>query len=356
MGRVWRDFLGDTMTDIFTGSPIRDCEIRLQEGQLYDKTSVMRILTDVFTQYETPQPKTYELAVTEQSKEEKALKMFLVSKRINGLSDRTIKYYQSEIKLWMKFLQGRSFLDVSPDDIRLYFATCEFQNGNSKTSLNNKRLVLSTFYHWLRDEEYIAKCAIDKIPKIKQEKIVRKPFTLPEIEQLRDKARNTAKNDLEEARNLALLELLLSTASRIGEVAGMKRKDVDFNSRKILVFGKGQKERHVYLNDVATMRLERYLALRVDDNPYLFVSLLSPYRKLNIAGMEIFIRNLGRAAGVPDTHPHRFRRTAATTALNRGMPIDQVKEMLGHENIETTLIYARQLDANLDAAFRKFMN
>lgn len=343
------------MEEIFTGSPIKDCDIRLEDGRSYDKSMVMRIFTDVLGQYDV-QPKTYELAVTEQAKDQKSIQMFLVSKRINGLSDRTLKFYQSEIEVWKKFLGNQSLLTASQNDIRLYLAQCEFQKGNSKTTLNNKRRVLSSFYHWLREEEIITKCSIDKIKNIKSDKRLKKPFSAQEMEKLRDAAKATAKNELQEARNMALLEVLLSTAARVGEVAGMKKTDVDYQKKRITVFGKGAKERKTFLTDIAEMRLSQYLNLRDDDQPWLFVSLARPYNQLKISAIEIFVRELGRAAGVENAHPHRFRRTAATNALNRGMPIDLVREMLGHENIDTTLIYAKQNDLNLDAAYHKYVN
>lgn len=343
------------MDAIYTGSAIRDVDIRLETEQHYSKGEIMRIVTEVMSQYEI-QPKTYELAVTEQAKDEKAVQMFLVGKRINGLSARTLECYQAEIELWKRFLGNQSLLTASQNDIRLYLAQCEFKNGNSKTTLNNKRRILSSFYHWLRDEEYVEKCAIDKIKSIKGDKRLKKPFSAQELEKLRDAAKATAKNEIQEARNMALLEVLLSTAARVGEVSGMKMTDVDYPAKRITVFGKGAKERKTFLTDIAEMRLRRYLELRTDDQPWLFVSLDRPYNQLKISRIEEFVRGLGRAAGVENAHPHRFRRTAATNALNRGMPIDLVREMLGHENIDTTLIYAKQNDLNLDAAYHKYVN
>lgn len=341
--------------DIYTGSPIRDCEIRLEEGKNYDKASVMSLFTDILNQYEI-QPRTYELTVTDQGKDERILRSFLASKQINGLSKRTLDYYKNEICLWKKFLGNRSFLEVNQNDFRLYLAQCEYQNGNCKVTLNGKRRTLSSFYHWLRDEEYITRCDIDKISRIKEDKRLKQPFSAQELEKLRDTAKIFAKNDIERARNMALLEVMLSTAARVGEVAGMKKSDVDYPGKRITVFGKGAKERKTFLSDVAEMRLKNYLALRKDNEPWLFVSLHRPYKPLRISGIEIFVRELGRAAGVENTHPHRFRRTAATNALNKGMPIDLVKEMLGHEHVDTTLIYAKQNNLNLDAAYHKYVN
>lgn len=343
------------MDDVFTGSPIKDVDIRLRESEIYQKADVMRILTDVLSQYEVSQ-KTYELAVSERSKEQKALQMFLIGKRIAGLSERTLKYYEDELNTWMNFLGAGSFLTASANEIRLYLAQCEYQNGNSKTTLNNKRRVLSSFYHWLRSEEYLTKCEIDRIPMIKSEKRLKKPFSAQELEKLRDAAKATAKNEISKARNMALLEVLLSTAARVGEVAGMKKSDVDFPGKRITVFGKGAKERKTFLSDVAEMRLKAYLDLRTDEEPWLFVSIDRPYTRLHISGIEILVREIGKASGIEKAHPHRFRRTAATNALNKGMPIDLVREMLGHENIDTTLIYAKQNDINLDAAYHKYVN
>ena len=191
---------------------------------------------------------------------------------------------------------------------------------------------------------------------IKSEKRLKKPFTAQDLEKLRDAAKSKAKNDIEKARNMALLEVLLSTAARVGEVAKMKKSDVDYPGKRITVFGKGAKERKTFLSDVAEMRLKNYLDLRTDDQPWPFVALDRPYDRMHISSIEIFVRNLGKAAGVEKAHPHRFRRTAATNALNKGMPIDLVREMLGHENIDTTLIYAKQNDINLDAAYHKYVN
>lgn len=343
------------MDEIYTGSAIRDVEIRLESEQQYSKAEIMRMLTDVLAQYEI-QPKTYELAVTEQAKDEQILRTFLASKQINGLSKRSLDYYKSEICLWKKFLGNRSFLEVTQNDFRLYLAQCEYQNGNSKVTLNGKRRSLSSFYHWLRDEEYITRCDIDKISKIKEDKRLKHPFSAQELEKLRDTAKILAKKDIERARNMAILEVLLSTAARVGEIAGMKKTDVDYSGKRITVFGKGAKERKTFLSDVAEMRLKNYLDLRKDNEPWLFVSLQRPYKPLRIPGIEIFVRELGKAAGVENAHPHRFRRTAATNALNKGMPIDLVKEMLGHEHVDTTLIYAKQNNLNLDAAYHKFVN
>lgn len=343
------------MNDLFTGSPIKDIDIRLDDSVIYQKADVMRILSDVLAQYEINQ-KTYELAVTDQGKDERILQTFLASKQINGLSKRSLAYYKSELGLWKRFLGNRSFVEITQNDIRLYLAQCEYQNGNSKVTLNGKRRALSTFYHWLRDEEYITRCDIDKISKIKEDKRIKSPFSMQELERLRDTAKTKAKSDMERARNLAILEIFLSTAARVGEVAGMKKSDVDYAAKRITVFGKGAKERKVFLSDVAEMRLRTYLDIRTDDNPSLFVTLDRPYDSLRISGFEIFIRELGRSAGVPNAHPHRFRRTAATNALNKGMPIDLVKEMLGHEHVDTTLIYAKQNNVNLDAAYHKYVN
>lgn len=343
------------MSEIFTGSPIKDIDIRLDDSVSYRKSDIMKIMTDVLAQYDVAQ-KTYELAVSEQSKEMKVLQMYFASKQVNGLSKRSLEFYNNELKQWINYLGARSFLNVSQNDIRLYLAECEYKRGNCKTTLNNKRRALSAFYHWLRDEEYITKAAIDRVQKIKGEKRIKKPFTAQELEKLRDYAKSSAKSEIQKARNMALLEILLSTAARVGEIAGMKKNDVDYSSARITVFGKGAKERKTFLSDVAEMRLKNYLEMRSDDNPYLFVSLNRPYKQMHISAIEIFCRELGRTAGVENTHPHRFRRTAATNALNKGMPIDLVKEMLGHESIETTLIYAKQSDGNLDAALRKYVN
>lgn len=290
--------------------------------------------------------KDTDLTVYEESLNEEAFRMFLVAKNIQGCTKRTLNYYRITIKAFLQFLNNKPVNQITTNDIRYYLAAKKERDGNNDTSINNIRRVLSSFFGWLLEEEYIQKNPIVKIKGIRAEKRVKKPFSEIELEKLRYGA-------AEDLRLTALLEVLLSTGCRISEVSGMNREDLE--NDEIVVYGKGKKERTVYLNAKAKMALERYLATRTDTEKPMFVSQDEPHNRLLRNGMGLNIRELGKKCGVKDTHPHRFRRTAATLALNRGMPIEQVQIMLGHENIETTTLYAISSQETVKASHKKYV-
>ena len=290
--------------------------------------------------------KNTDIAIRNTTLNEEAVRMFLVAKSVQGCTKRTIEYYKLVIKQFFTFMNDKPVNQITTNDIRYFFAVKKERDKNKDSNINNLRRVLSSFFGWLYEEEYITKNPIVKIKKIKEEKWVKKAFKDVEVEKLRYQAAG-------DLRMTALIEVLLSTGCRISEVEGMNIRDIEDD--EIVVYGKGKKERTVYLNAKAKMALKRYLESRKDENEAMFVTMDRPHSRWKTSGMGADIRELGRACGVNDTHPHRFRRTAATMALNRGMPIDQVQLMLGHENIETTTLYAISAQEAVKAKHKKYV-
>ena len=284
---------------------------------------------------------------TDISPDVKAIQMFFVAKKVTGLSEQSLKFYSSTLKWFFGIIQKPLSL-ITADDIRLYLATLKC----TTVTANGYRRILSSFFAWLAAEEYIPKNPMLKITKIKEPKPVKKPFSAEEIEELRDAARDK--------RELAIVDILLSTGMRVGELYKINRKDVNFASGEVIVTGKGNKQRTCYLNAPAMKHLKDYLAERTDDYEPLIVTKQNMKKcpeenRLNISGIEVMIRELGRAIGIKNVHPHRFRRTAATIALQRGMTIEQVRIMLGHESIDTTLKYAIVSDSTVKHSHTKLM-
>lgn len=287
-----------------------------------------------------------DLAVWNETKSEEAYRMFFVSKKIQGCTKRTLKYYRDIVDAFADFIR-KPLLEVETNDIRYYLAVKKERDGNSDVTMNNIRRGLNSFYNWCVEEDYIHRSPCVKIKKIKEEKKVKEPLSEIEIEALRNGAK-------EDQRLMAIIETLLSTGCRVAELANMDRKDI--KGDELVVYGKGRKERVVYLNARAQFALQEYLKTRQDENPALFVTLDAPHDRLKIAGIEICVRKLGKKTGVKNVHPHRFRRTAATMALNRGMPLDQVSQMLGHSNLDTTSIYAITSQEQVKANHKKYLS
>lgn len=290
-------------------------------------------------------PHTNELANVNQDLKTKALQMFFISKKVEGLSDNSLKYYGFVLQRFFDMITVE--LDkITTNDIRFYVARRQIDKPDiSKVTLNNERRVLNSFFSWCQAEDYILKNPMAAIKQIKTPKLVKKAFTELEMEKLRD-----ACKDL---RERAMIEVLYSTGVRCAELAGMKLTDI--NGDEVLVLGKGNKERIVYLNARALMSLQKLEEAKKFESDYLFCSQKSPYNKLSKGSIEKIIREIGQRAKVPNVHPHRFRRTAATLALNRGMPLEQVSQMLGHSSIETTTIYARSTTENVKESHKKFV-
>lgn len=275
------------------------------------------------------------------------LETFLSAKKIEGCSDKTIHYYQSSI---VKLLKGlsKSIKEICTNDIRRYLAEIQEKNGLSKVTIDNLRRIFSSFFSWLEDEDYIAKSPVRRIHKVRTDTLVKEVLSDENIETLRDSCK--------ESRDLAMIDLLLSTGVRVGELVKINRADIDFQERQCKVFGKGNKEREVYFNARTKIHLQRYLESRTDDNPALFVTLSKPHTRLTISGVEVRLRKMGKAVQIDKVHPHKFRRTLATMAIDRGMPIEQVQKLLGHVRIDTTLHYAMVNQQNVKIAHRKYIN
>ena len=274
----------------------------------------------------------------------KAIRMFFVSKKVEGCSDNTLKYYKHVINYFFSRVVKR-LEEIAADDVRYYIAVRAMHDEISKVSQNNELRVLKSFFSWCVAENYLDKNPTANVKPIKQDKIIKRPFSETEMELLRKKTQN--------ARDLAIIDVLFSTGVRVSELCQMNISDI--KNDEITVIGKGAKERVVYFNAKSKLSVLEYLNTRTDDNNALFVSCHKPYSRLTKGAIERIVRNIGEMAGIKETHPHRFRRTAATLALNRGMPIDQVSAMLGHNRIETTTIYARSEQENVKASHKKYV-
>lgn len=271
---------------------------------------------------------------------------FLSSKSVEGCSEKTIAYYRSTLQNVLSKV-GKKISHVTTDDLRNYLNTYQQESKASKVTVDNIRRILSSFFAWLEDENYIVKSPVRRIHKVKTGKTVKETYTDEALEEMRDHADNP--------RDLALIDLLASTGMRVGELVKLNRRDIDFQNRECIVTGKGDKQRMVYFDARTKIHLSKYLSEREDDNEALFVSLLSPHERLKISGIEIRLRNLGRELNIPKVHPHKFRRTLATMAIDKGMPIEQVQHLLGHQSLDTTLQYAMVNQNNVKLSHRKYL-
>lgn len=275
------------------------------------------------------------------------LQRFLEAKKIEGCSERTIQYYRTTVnKLLSKVTQP--IRKVTTEDMREYLVDYQKVNNCGKTTIDNVRRNISSFFSWLEEEDYILKSPMRRIHKIRSKKTVKKVITDEEIERLRDGCTCL--------RDVAMIDLLYSTGIRVGELVRLNVSDINFNERECVVFGKGDKERRVYFDAKAKIHLQDYLNSRNDDNPALFVTLDRPFDRLKISGVEIRLRELGRSLNLEKIHPHKFRRTMATRAIDKGMPIEQVQKILGHSQIDTTMQYAIVNQNNVKAAHRKYIS
>jgi phage integrase, N-terminal SAM domain protein len=274
------------------------------------------------------------------------LQAFISAKKIEGCSNKTLYYYQSSIEALLSSEQKR--IDaLETNDIRSYLARYQEERGSSRVTIDNLRRIFSSFFAWLEDEDYIAKSPVRRIHKVRTESLVKEVISDEHMEMLRDMCH--------EIRDLAMIDLLASTGMRVGELVKINREDIDFHERQCIVFGKGNKEREVYFNARTKIHLKRYLESRKDNNPALFVSLSLPHNRLSIGGVEKRLRQLGKRVGLSKIHPHKFRRTLATMAIDKGMPIEQVQRLLGHVKIDTTLHYAMVNQTNVKMAHRKYI-
>ena len=274
------------------------------------------------------------------------LPLFIAAKRVEGCSEKSLRYYESTIRNMLEGIDKQERL-ITTEDLRCYLDTYQRRGTVSKVTLDNVRRILSTFFSWLEDEDYIIKSPVRRIHKVKTGKTVKETYSDESLELMRDHCDNL--------RDLALIDLLASTGIRVGELVKLNRTDVDFENRECVVFGKGNKQRKVYFDARTKIHLQKYLAERTDDHDALFVSLLKPNSRLQISGVEIRLRKIGRELSMHKVHPHKFRRTLATMAIDKGMPIEQVQLLLGHQSIDTTLQYAMVNQANVKTSCKRFI-
>ncbi len=275
------------------------------------------------------------------------LNLFITAKSIEGCSTKTLKYYKATIRKMLSVLDI-SVTHITTEDLRQYLSDYQTINNCSKSNIDNIRRIMSTFFSWLEDESYILKSPVRRIHKIKTPKTVKETYSDENLEILRDNASNI--------RDLAMIDLLASTGMRVGELVKLNIEDIDFDNRECIVFGKGSKERPVYFDARTKIHLKNYLDSRNDTNPALFVSLLNPHNRLAISGVEIRLRELGRKLGIKKVHPHKFRRTLATRAIDKGMPVEQVQQLLGHTKIDTTMQYAMVNQNNVKISHQKYIS
>ena len=268
---------------------------------------------------------------------------FVSAKRIEGCSEKTLKYYRTTMLIFV----DKSIRYIQTEDLRSYLINYQNEKQSSRVTIDNIRRILSSFFSWLEDEDYILKSPVRRIHKVKTATNIKETYTDEELETMRDSCT--------ELRDLAIIDMLASTGMRVGEMVLLNRNDIDFNERECIVFGKGSKERVVYFDARTKIHLQNYLRSRKDDNPALFVSLKSPYERLKIGGVEVRLREFGKQLGLQRVYPHKFRRTLATTAIDKGMPIEQLQQLLGHRKIDTTLQYAMVKQSNVKIAHRKYI-
>lgn len=289
-----------------------------------------------------------EINITEeiQQSDKSPVEAFISAKRIEGCSEKTLMYYQNTIEALLTETE-KTAQQLTTDDLRDYLTKYQRNRGSGKVTIDNIRRILSSFFSWLEDEDYIIKSPVRRIHKVKTAKVIKDTYTDEELELMRDNCQN--------ARDLALIDLLASSGMRVGELVTLNREDINFPERECVVLGKGNKERLVYFDARTKIHLQNYLDGRTDENPALFVSLRSPYERLQIGGVESRLRELGRRLNLKKVHPHKFRRTLATSAIDKGMPIEQVQQLLGHQKIDTTMHYAMVKQQNVKLAHRKYI-
>lgn len=271
---------------------------------------------------------------------------FLAAKRIEGCSEKTMLYYKKTIETMISAI-GKTVSHITTDDLRSYLTDYQAKRSSSKVTIDNIRRILSSFFSWLEDEDYILKSPVRRIHKVKSASTIKETYS--------DEALETMRDNCDNLRDLALIDVLASTGMRVGELVLLNRNDINFEERECVVFGKGSKERIVYFDARAKIHLQNYLDSRSDNDPALFVSLKAPHSRLQIGGVEVRLRELGKRLNLVRVHPHKFRRTLATMAIDKGMPVEQLQRLLGHQRIDTTLQYAMVKQSNVKIAHRKYI-
>ena len=289
-----------------------------------------------------------EITISNQNIEDdiKLINLFIEAKHIEGCSDKSLNYYKNVIRKMLDAIK-KSVKEIQTDDLRQYLTNYQNERKVSKVSIDNVRRILSSFYGWLEDENYILKSPVRRIHKVKTDICIKETYTDETLEVMRDNCKDL--------RDLAIIDLLSSTGMRIGEMVLLNRNDIDFNERECIVFGKGNKERLVYFDARTKIHLKNYLDNRTDSNDALFVSIRKPYKRVTIGGVEARLRKFGEMLNIKKVHPHKFRRTLATIAIDKGMPIEQVQQLLGHKRIDTTLQYAMVKQSNIKMSHKRYI-
>ena len=307
-------------------------EDKVQEAKL----AISNIASDLLEKNKSNGPKN----------NEEALNLFVDAKRIEGCSEKSLKYYRTTLISILKDINKEYFL-INTEDLRGFLSKYKENNNISKTTIDNIRRIISTFFSWLENEDYISKSPCRRIHKVRTGKVVKEVYSDETIELIKQSTTNK--------RDLVIIEFLISTGIRVGELVRLNINDIDFENKECVVLGKGNKQRKVYFDAKTKIHLKQYLDSRNDENNALFVSVLKPYDRLEISGVEIMLRKIGKKIGIAKVHPHKFRRTLATKAIDKGMPIEQVQHLLGHSKIDTTLEYVMVDDNNVKISHKKYL-
>ncbi|ENY68476.1 Integrase-recombinase [Metamycoplasma auris 15026] len=278
---------------------------------------------------------------------ETILELFINAKKLEGCSENTLNYYVSTIIAMLNCV-GKNVNEIDTNDLRNYLADFQNVKKSSKVTIDNIRRILSSFFSWLEDENYIIKSPVRRIKKVKTPTTIKETYTDEELEVMRDSTTNI--------RDLAIIDILSSTGMRIGELVKLNIEDINFYERECVVLGKGNKERIVYFDARTKIHLKNYIDSRIDKNNALFVSIKYPFNRISINGIENRLKKIGNNLGIKKVHPHKFRRTLATVAIDKGMPIEQVQRLLGHEKIDTTLKYAMVKQNNVKVSHKKYIS
>ena len=330
------------MNDEFVNDVLRDMLAYLDNGQT---EQLRRVLRHNLSGYEI-QRRTDSTAEDASTENTRLTDAFLSAKRIEGCSEKSLSYYRKTIETMSEKI-GKGITHITTNDLRSYLTDYQTERKSSKVTIDNIRRILSSFFSWLEDEDYILKSPVRRIHKVKTAVTIKETYT--------DEALETMRDHCDSLRDLALIDMLASTGMRVGELVLINRNDINFEERECVVFGKGSKERMVYFDARTKIHLQNYLAQRTDSNNALFVSLKAPYERLQIGGVESRLRELGKRLSLPRVHPHKFRRTLATMAIDKGMPVEQLQRLLGHQRIDTTLQYAMVKQSNVKIAHRKYI-
>jgi len=330
------------MKEEFVNDVLRDMLTYLDNGQA---ELLCRVLNHHLSGFELQKNEKAETVVASEENS-RLTNAFLSAKRIEGCSEKSLAYYRKTIETMTEKI-GKGITHITTNDLRSYLTDYQTERKSSKVTIDNIRRILSSFFSWLEDEDYILKSPVRRIHKVKTAMTIKETYT--------DEALETMRDNCETLRDLALIDMLASTGMRVGELVLLNRDDINFEERECVVFGKGSKERMVYFDARTKIHLQNYLAQRTDSNNALFVSLKAPYERLQIGGVETRLRELGKRLSLPRVHPHKFRRTLATMAIDKGMPVEQLQRLLGHQRIDTTLQYAMVKQSNVKLAHRKYI-